>query len=211
MKKINDMDIIAHRGGNSPFMDNTLEAFLYSIKLGFKAIEMDVRYSYLQRFFFLEHDFIYHPRFRRNTVDKTFPHIPKDITLFIELKTNSTFSNVFARAFSKLYDKYLRERRNFIISFNPFILHRLKKLRPEIKLGFICGNRFLLILFKTIFYPYVIKPDLFLINRRFLNDKNVRFAKKRSMKIYSYVINRNEDRHKTLDLDIDGIVTDYPL
>ncbi len=211
MKKISEMEIIAHRGGNSPFLENTLEAFLYSVKLGFKAIELDIRYSYVFRFFFLEHDFLHHPRFRKNTVDKIFPHIPKDIALFIELKTNSAFSNIFAGAFSKLYKKYLTERRIFIISFNPFILRRLKKMHPEMKIGFICGRRFFLFLFKNIIYPFLLKPDIFVINRRLLNRNIVRFANKRGMKIYSYVINRNEDRHKSLDLDIDGIVTDYPL
>ncbi len=211
MKKISDMDIIAHRGGHSPFVENTLEAFLYSLKIGFKALEMDVRYAYAGKVFFLEHDFLHHPRFRKNIVDNIFPHIPEDVALFIELKTNSVFTSMFAGAFTKVYDRYLTKRRSYIISFNPVILFRLKHQRPEMKIGFICGSRFLLFLFQNFIFPLFLKPDLFVLNRRILNKHTVRFGKKHGMKIYSYVINRNEDRHKALDLDIDGIVTDYPL
>lgn len=210
MKKISDMDIIAHRGGNTPFIENTLESFLYSIKLGFRALEMDVRYAYIGSFFFLEHDFLHHPRFRKNIADKILPNIPENISLFLEIKTNSVFSNIFAHAFLKIYDKYLEQRRCFIMSFNPAILIRLKRMRPEMKTGYICGSRFFLFIFKHFLIPFF-KPDLFVINRRLLNVRNVRFAKKYGMKVYSYVINRNEDRHKALDLGLDGIVTDYPL
>lgn len=211
MKKLSEMDIIMHRGVNSPYMENTLEAFLYSIQIGFKAIEMDLRYSFIQKIFFLEHDFLHHPRFRKNTADKVFPHLPQDIKLYIELKTNSFFTNIFSNAFSKLYKKYLIDREIIIISFNPFILFKIKKLHPEIKVGFLCGSRFFLFLFKNIVYPFILKPDLLVINRRLLKHKTVLFARKAGMKIYCYVINDNDDKYKSINMNVDGIVTDYPI
>ena len=83
-------------------------------------------------------------------------------------------------------------------------------IAPEIKLGFMCGNRFFKFLFQNLLYHFL-KPEVYIVNKRFLNKRTVRFAKKRGMKIYSYVMNRNEERHKALDLNIDGIITDYPL
>ncbi len=210
MKKLSDLDIAAHRGGAGPYIENSLQSFLYAIKIGFKTIELDVRYSYMSRFFFLEHDFLHHPRFRANRVEKVFPKIPKKINLMVEVKTNSLLSNIYAKAFIKVYDEYLEHRQNYIISYNPIILYRLKRLRPEMKVGYICGSRFFKFAFELLIYPFL-KPEMYIISRRILNKRTVRFAKKRGIKTYSYVINRNEDRHKALDLNLDGIITDYPL
>jgi len=210
MKRITDMEIIAHRGGANPHIENTLDSFLYGIKLGFKAIEMDVRYAYIRKKFFLEHDFLHHPKFRKNYLESIIPKIPNKISLFVELKTNCALTNIFARNFNNIYLKHLKNRKTWIISFNPFVLIRLKRLNPDMPIGFVCGNRFFKWLFHLIIYP-ILKPKAYVISKRFLNKRTVMFAKRHGMQIYAYVINRSDDRYKALDLDIDGIITDYPI
>jgi glycerophosphoryl diester phosphodiesterase len=210
MKKMKNIKVIAHRGGQGPHLENTLDMFLYAIRIGFNAVEMDVRYGYFSRRFFLEHDFLHHPRFRRNYMDKIIKKIPGKIFLVIELKTNSALTNIFAKNYCKLYNKLLKKRKSQTISFNPFILYRIRKINPDIKLGFVCGSLFFKILFHWVFIRFI-KPDSYFLNKRFLNRRTVRFAKKHGMEIYTYVINKNEDRHKVMDMDVDGIVTDYPL
>ena len=135
MKKLSEMDIVAHRGGAGPHIENTLESFLYALDMGFSAIEMDVRRAYFSKKFFLEHDYLHHPRYRRNYVTNVLPKIPENIKLFIELKTNSVFTNVYAKNFYRVYEKYLKKRDTYIISFNPVILFRLKDADIEMKTG----------------------------------------------------------------------------
>jgi glycerophosphoryl diester phosphodiesterase len=128
----------------------------------------------------------------------------------IELKTNSFLTNIFTRNYKKIYEELLSTRRTLVMSFNPFILLRFRLYIPGIKIGFICGNRFFKFLFQHLLHK-ILKPEVYIVNKRFLNKRTVRFAKNNGMKIYSYIMNRNEDMHKALDLNIDGIVTDYPL
>lgn len=210
MKNIKDIVVIAHRGGASHHVENTLDSFLHGIKLGFKAIEMDLRYDYFRRRFFLEHDFLHHPRYKKNVIDNVINNIPKDIFLVLELKTNSFFTQIFARNYRKLHRRLFEDRKTLTISFNPFVLLELKIMAPEIELGFVCGNRFFKFLFQDVLYRFL-KPEVYIVNKRFLNKRTVRYAKKHGMKIYSYVMNKSEERHKALDFNIDGIVTDYPL
>lgn len=143
-------------------------------------------------------------------MEKVFPKIPHKIALLVEVKTNSILTNIYSKAFIKVYDKFLKNRQNYIISYNPIILYRLKRSRPEMKVGYICGSRLFKFVFELLIYPFL-KPEMYIVSRRVLNKRTVRFAKKRGIKTYSYVINRNEDRHKVLDLNLDGIITDYPL
>jgi len=52
-----DILVIGHRGAGGTQRENTLDAFLYAIDQGCKALEMDLRFDYVRKRFYLEHDF----------------------------------------------------------------------------------------------------------------------------------------------------------
>lgn len=203
-----DLIVIAHRGGKCPHPENTVSAFKHAVKVGFKAIEMDVRYDYFKQRFFLEHDFLHLPKYRNNHIRKILPEIPHEISLYIELKTVSCLTNYFARRLKKIHDEFLVARDVVFMSYNPFVLMRLKRLIPGVKCAFICGNRFWSFIFEHGLY-YLLRPYGYFIVKRLLKKHHVDFCKKRDIKIFSYVLNNERDRMKAERLGIDGFVSDY--
>lgn len=204
-----DCVIVAHRGGKGPHAENTLEAFLRSYENGCQALEMDLRFDRFKNRFFLEHDFFHHPKKRLNTLDKVLPHLPSDTTLFVEIKSLSWVSKKLARSFAGLFHNFFDIDRTVVISFNPFVLRQLRRLIPGIRLGFLCGNPFWNTLFKKILYTQI-RPEFYLLHRRMLSTNNVLFGKKNDMKVFSFVLNKEYQWQKAHQLQVDGIITDYP-
>ncbi len=207
---MNKITIVAHRGCRKPFTENTVEAFKYAIENGNKAVEMDVRYDYWHHRFFLEHDRLHLPSKKRNLLEKIIPTIPKDVTIFIELKTVSWLSKRFARHFLKTFQELFPERETVVISFNPFVLTFLKKLSPKMRLGFLCGNPLWNFCFQKFFWK-LMQPEYFLLHKRLLNPKNVKFGKEHRMKIFSFVLNKEKEWEKAIELGVDGITTDETI
>lgn len=204
-----NIEIIAHRGGDSPHDENTLEAFNYAIDKGSKAIEMDIRYDYFRRRFYLVHDFLHRPKWKRNLLLDVIDELPKDLYLVIELKTISVFTCIFPKKFKIFYDEYLKDRNIIAISFNPFVLMRLKKIAPYIPRGILCGSRFWNYIYCNILRDYV-DAEIYIPSKRFLNRKVVLFAKKHGVKLYTYLINTKKSLEKIIKYNIDGFITDNP-
>ena len=209
MNKEKAMEIIAHRGGEGPYANNTPESFIYSIEQGANSIEMDIRYSYLTRNFFLAHDFIHHPKRRQNLLVKAVESMPKDVELVIEFKTVSFMTNVFVKNFVRFYNKHLSDRNVLVISFNPFVLMRLRLFSPNIPRGIICGSQFWKSVHNYLLRPFV-QAQYYILNKRYLNDRNAVFAHNNEMKLFTYVINSTDDWKKALKYEVDGIISDYP-
>jgi glycerophosphoryl diester phosphodiesterase len=203
-------NIIAHRGGLSSHEENTIGAFLHSIENGIKGIEMDIRLARKSKKFFLEHDFFHSPAKRQNLLENLIPKIPKDVFLMVELKTDSWLTDNFANKFNEVFKKYFDPDRTLVISFNPFVLTKLRRINPKMKRGYLCGMAYWLASFKHIFIKKM-KPDVFLIHNRLLNKKNVDFGRKHKMAVWSFVPNNPAEWQKALDLKVDGITTDYPM
>lgn len=201
--------VIAHRGGKGPHPENTISAFKHAVKVGFKAIEMDIRYDYFKQRFFLEHDFLHLPKYRQNHFRKLIPEIPRDITLYIELKTMSCLTNYLTRRLKKIHDEFFVDRNIVYMSYNPFVLMRLKKAIPGVKCGFMCGNRFWRLIFEHGIY-YFLRPYGYFLSKRLLKRSHVKFCKKRDIKIFSYVLNKESEWRKAERLELDGFVSDYP-
>lgn len=206
MKKL---EIIAHRGARGPFMENTFEAFDRVIQLGVKAIEMDVRLDYRNGRFFLEHDFFHHPKYRQNLLSIVIPRLPKHILHVVELKTIA-WRKVYVSKFKKVYDELFKNRRSVVISFNPFVLIRLRQIAPKIKRGALISSHLWLILFKLAFHHWI-NPHYVFLHKKHLKEKNIKWARKRNFKIIVYPINNYKWLEHAIIMDIDGIVTDFPL
>lgn len=204
-----DFIVVAHRGGEGPHPENSLEAFQHAIQHGSKAIELDLRFDYLGGRFFVEHDFFHPLKKRQNVIDKLVPALPKGILIFAEIKTISCLTNYLAKKTLKTFEKLFDPERTIVISFNPFILMRLRKLAPKMELGFLCGKIFWNFLFQKWFYRSI-KPSVYLLHRRLLSKKNVGFGEKHGMKVMAFVLNQEVHLKEAMALGVDGIVTDFP-
>ncbi|MBU1954255.1 glycerophosphodiester phosphodiesterase [Patescibacteria group bacterium] len=204
-----NIEIIAHRGGAGPYPDNTSESFIYGIEQGASSIEMDIRYNYLTRNFFLAHSFIHHPKRRQNLLIKAVETIPRDVELVIEFKTVSFLTNIFVKNFVRFHDEHLKGRKVLVISFNPFVLMRLKRFAPDIARGIICGSHFWKSVHNYLLRMFV-KAQYYVLNKRYLNTRNAIFARENGMKLFTYVINSERDWKKALRYEVDGIISDDP-
>lgn len=208
--KMNDkLVVVTHRGGEGPFPENTPEAYRHAIEQGAEAVEMDIRLNYLTGRFFLAHDFIHHPKRQWNFLEKSLAEIPQDVCLVIEFKTISVFTNIFVKKFLRFHEKYLHGRDIIVISFNPIVLMRLRRIAPEIRRGFVCGSYFFMHLHNWFLWRFV-DAHYYIMNRRFLNRRTVRWARERGMFLYTYVVNTIKVWNRVMKYDVDGIITDYP-
>lgn len=202
--------IVAHRGGaKGVFEENTLEAFHYAIEKGFSCIEMDIRLDHFRKRFFLEHDLLHSWKVKQNVFEKVCSEL-KNSTLFTELKTYTLTRTFYARTFCEIIKKYNLEKRVVVMSFNPFVLRQLRKICPELKLGLLCGNEVIFSLVKG-YCVKKIRPEYLIFSKRILRKAKVDFARKHGYKVFTYVANKKKDWIKAKKLELDGIITDYPL
>lgn len=211
---MNPFFIVAHRGGKGPYEENTLEALKYGLEQCGNAVEMDVRFDHLLRRFYLEHDFLHLPRKNGNTIDKIFPFLPKDATLFVELKTLYWLRRKYTLRFLKIIEQFALDKRAIIMSFNPFVLSQLRARAPEVHLGFLVRNRVWGFIFRHWVY-WLVKPQYLMLNRRFFKQKVflerlLKFARTHQLKVLTFTANSPEDWYNALEYKFDGVITDYP-
>jgi len=202
--------IIAHRGGGrGEFQENTLEAFQNAVFKGFKAIEMDVRMDTKRERFFLEHDFLYSPTVKSNVFEKVIPIFEKDVLVFTELKTMTFKRRDYAELFCEFIRRHHLQDQVVVISFNPFILKMIREIEPKLKLGFLCGTALTYMIGKKYFFESI-KPDFFIISKRIIDEKKVKFAHDQGAKVLSTLTNKEKHILKAGKLGVDGIITDFP-
>ncbi len=202
--------VIAHRGGFGDYAENTLPAFKHALAEGVHALEMDVRFDYFKRRFFVEHDFFHPAKSRKNVLSKLLDGIPKDTFLVIDLKTARFFSSrIFVRHFVEFYEKHLKDRPVLLQSFNPFALNLLRRALPDAPIGFLCGLPFWNFIFKK-FFLKKIRAQSCHLHKRMLNEKNIRFGRQHKFQIIAFVLNHRAEWERALKLGVDGIITDRP-
>ena len=153
---------IAHRGyHNSEIVENTLEAFENAIKHNYN-IELDLQLSKdgqivimhdlnLKRLTGINkkvHDLNY-DELKQIKLGKNEQHIPlfKDVLSLVDGKINLVIElkNINYRLNKKLVDKTLEILNDYkgvfvLQSFNPFIVKRIRKLRPDLPRGQLVGE-----------------------------------------------------------------------
>lgn len=201
--------IVTHRGGDGPHPENTPEAYEYAAKSGCEAVEMDVRFNYLRRRFFLAHDLIHHPRLRRNYLEIAVEKVPKNVKLVLEFKTISLFPGIIARAFQRFYEEHLEDREILAISFNPTILIALRKNAPNVPRGFLCGSLFTMCLHNWFLWRLV-SAQWYIVNKRLLSNRFVLWVRQRGMLTGTYIVNSLKAWERAAKYDVDAVITDHP-
>ena len=99
------------------------------------------------------------------------------------------------------------ESQIYIQSFDPVILNRVHKKYPQIEVAYLVSKagiqkNMALLNFK----PQIYSPNFKLLK----TQKTVDSIKSLQMRIIPWTVNNDEDINQMLQLDIDGIITDYP-
>lgn len=212
---MNTMFIVAHRGGEGPYEENTLAAMQYGLEQCGNAVEMDVRFDHYRKRFYLAHDFFNPPKIKENTIDKVIPFLPSKATLFIDLKTLSWLRRRYALQFLKVIEQFALDKRAIIISFNIFVLVHLKNRAPYLHVGYLIRNRVWGWVFRNWVF-WLLKPNYVILNCKFFQYKKsviermLKFAHKHHMKVFTYTPNAPQDWYNAVEYKFDGVITDYP-
>ncbi len=216
------MKIIAHRGARAEEPENTLRAIKRAFECGADAVEVDVRLSKDREIVVIHDDTLERTTSGIGKVsEKTFEQlrsldagkgekIPKlsevlllaenlGIKLVVELKEEE-MEEIVLDGIAKAGIK----ERIIISSFYHASLHKIKELSPEMKTGVIISS---LPVFPVKIAidarANVIFPKFPRLNRNFVAE-----ALKKGIEIYPWTINTKEDLEKSLELGVEGVVTD---
>jgi len=132
----------------------------------------------------------------------------------IELKTTQETDSTFhpsPEAFSDLVyemitQKNLWDRVN-IQSFDFRTLRYFRRTYPKVKLALLIENE---LPWKTNTDSLGFVPEIYSCYYKLLNKKTVEELQNEGMKVIPWTINELSDLNKMLELEVDGIITDYP-
>ncbi len=137
---------------------------------------------------------------------EVFDLVDRRVGINIEIKSKNTAKPVLD-LINHYIQKYGWSIDNFMISsFNQFELKAVRNLNPTIKIGILMFGLPVYFgrLLRTL-NPYSINISIEFVNRRF-----VQIAHRRGLKVFVYTVNYPDDIKRMIDMDVDGIITDYP-
>lgn len=114
--------------------------------------------------------------------------------------------DVFVDLVMKIVKEKGIEKKSNIQSFDPQILNVLHKKYPKIKIAFLTGDKgFAKNLAKLDFKPQIYSPHYGLVDQA-LKDS----VKALHMRLIPWTVNEEKDIDRMIELQVDGIITDYP-
>lgn len=216
--------IVAHRGASGYEPENTLRAFERGIQMGAPALELDVHLSKSGDLVVI-HD--YATKDKKKVSELTTQelkkydlgkgeHIPLLSQVFdlvnqraiinVELKGPGTAAPV-----AKLINYYIKERKwnpkNFIVSsFDHYRVREFNSLAPLVPTG---------VIFESNPIGYALNATqagakYAVAAYEFLTPEFIKDAHSRGVKVYSYTVNDKDTAQKLINMNIDGIITNYP-
>lgn len=220
--------IFGHRGSPTKITENTIASFEKAIQQGVDGLELDVRLTKdkqiiifhdadLQRLLGENNkikDLTYNQTqkysFKENTkiplLEEVLPLLEKVKAVNIEIKSERICSgHGIISPLVNFLNKNNIDHKCVVSSFNPLILWRIKRKRPQTTIGclYVCNKFFAS--WNNLVWMMRVKPDSLHIHYSLLDSWVVRWARKKGMHINSYTINDK----KTFDgAKIDGAFTD---
>jgi len=220
---------ISHRGLRVAGPENTLSGYIGAIEDGFNWIELDVLSTkdnvivcshnfdleretscrgYINRVVYSDLKSCYCLSKRNIISDKRIPTLisvlktlPKDVGVNVEIKTNKIFDFKTARAFIGVI-QMLSQRPNIVSSFNPLIILYFRLFYNNVPVGFILESK------KYLKFVDWIHPHFIIPRADMLNNKLLKFADHRNIKILTWTVNNNSAINWCLDNNVVGVITD---
>lgn len=209
---------IAHRGFTKQFPDNTLEAFEAAIKIPVDGIECDVHET-ADNGFIIFHDNEIQGRdigqmtlnevqdvklegeFRIPTLEQTLELCHGKTLLNIEIKRVSSLER-----FLKLVRDKLDSDEVVFSSFNRDIVIELARLAPEIQRGILSAFE----IKDPVELARSASSEMIVARFPSVNAELVRQARAANLMIFVWGCTDMAQAHSALQMDIDGIITDFP-
>lgn len=185
------MDIIAHRGASGYVKENTLEAFDKAIELGSDMVEFDVRKTVDGKLVII-HDPVIDSRkvaeisyqellekakvqgFHVPTLEEALAYLKGRTRLDVEIKEEG-----YEKETIEMVLKYFDKKDFIIISFREKVVSCIKKGFPDIKVGWVLGDKSPMNLIKLIrmrlkeIFPFAkakkLKPDFVVLHHLLAN------------------------------------------
>lgn len=225
----------AHRGASSIYPENTILAFKEAIKLGCDGIELDVHKSKdnvlvvihdenikrthkgkglvkdytleeLKKFKCRKKGFEENDKCLIPTLEEVLQLVANtSIVLNIELKTDIIHYENIEEEVIELIKKYNLQNRVLISSFNHKSLEICKNIDSRIQLGALYSRRIKNVIeYAKSLQVDAIHPKLTLISKELIDE-----AHNNGIKVNVYTVNKVSHMKKLMDLNVDGIFTDY--
>lgn len=230
--------IWAHRGARIEAPENTLPAFRRAFELGADGIELDImacadgrlvvthdeevsRLSdgkgFVAEMTFetvktLDFGIRFGPEFagvRAPGLDEVLDELPAGGHVNIEIKNNKLASRGEEAKVAALVRKHDLHGRVIVSSFNPFALRRLRKIDPDIPVGWLFEAASPLYL-RPKPVGTMLRPDAMHPEFTALTEEDVRVAHQRGRHVNVWTVNQPIDMLRMIDWGVDGIITDYP-
>lgn len=213
---------IGHRGAKGYVAENTLASFKKAIDLGCDGIELDIHLS-LDGEIIVIHD----ETIDRTTSGKGFVNqltvaelqlhnIPTlnevleitnhNLLINIELKSYYTVKKVIEIIEKHILDFNYSYHDFIVSSFDWQALQQLRFLNEKIQIGVLTEDNL-----ETAFaFAKFIKATTINPYFKLLNNVNVARIQNSGLQIHTWTVNEMEDIQKMKDLNVDGIISDFP-
>lgn len=216
------MFIIGHRGDNEYHSENTLQAFEAAVRGGADMIEFDIQFTKDGEIIVFHDNYtdritgkkglirdcnleVLKP-YQVPTLLEVLQKLRGCIKLYIELKGR------YHPALVKKTIECLREgveyygwktSQFYLASFNWKYYTELLQYRRYYKIGYITCNNFL-------DNSRIRKADFISISSDLISPDFLRMAHTYGLRVYVYTVNYLSNLMEIIDMEVDGIITDYP-
>ena len=221
------MIVFGHQGAPGYAPENTLLSFEEAIRRGTDWIELDVHrvcdellviHDYRLDRTTDGHGIIYKKALEYiRSLDaghgekipflhEVFDQVDRRVGINIELKSDGT-----ARPAMALLDNYIQKQGwsidDFMISsFNHFELKTVREINPDIQIGILLYG--VPLDFDAIMRR--IRPNSINISIDFISQDIVNIIHEKGLRVFVYTVNFTDEIQWMIDLNVDGIFTDYP-
>ena len=223
--------IIAHRGGEGPAPENTIEACRLALERGATALEVDIRlcasgelvllhdrslkrhfglnklvcrtnWDHIKRLEFNQKEYAVSARVAKlNDFLEEFGH---KAPLILDLKNFCNSSITLSNAFVNAIERFRLMDEIWVSAFNPLILALLKKKNPQIRTGYLFRNFMPVHRLMDIF----VQSDAWHPHYSLVNKRMVQAARKAGKELYVWTVNDEAVLKKMQPFHFEGIITD---
>ncbi|UCH62391.1 MAG: hypothetical protein JSU77_11385 [Fidelibacterota bacterium] len=235
----NRMLCLAHRGVPSRAPENTLPAFQEAFNAGVDCVELDVMETadgvlIVRHDYHLEEDtegsgYVWEQPYaaiaKLNAAHRwgdKFPatpiprledilkELPEDVLINIELKIRHWFNPGFEEKVIAMIRQHRLVRRTIVSSFSPLSLVKLRRLEPELALGYLWRDTRVPWYLRRPYFVNLVHPDVLHPHVIVTTPKAVDRAHRRGMKVNVWTVNNRPMIQYLESIGVDGIFTDFP-
>tara|TARA_Y100001970_G_scaffold117782_1_gene146370 strand:- start:10 stop:819 length:810 start_codon:yes stop_codon:yes gene_type:complete len=229
--------IIGHRGSPTKITENTKPSFEKALDQGVEGIELDIRLTKDKKIVVFHDDNLLrlsgvnigvkdlaYTEMLTHTLKKEknqkegvvapqledlLPVLNKSEVINIEIKSDSFFdSSEIVDYLISFLDNNNLDYKCIVSCFNPLMLWRLRRKRPQTIIGLLYTKRVPLHSTYNMMWAMACRADNLHIHYDFIDSWIVKWAKRKGMRVNSYTINNGAIYKKVIRAKADGIFTD---